>query len=308
MRPVEFSPGSRFLAINVEDGDPEECGLYILDEDLATISMTCAEYRCRDRLHFAWTPSCCCVIIDCPPSARWAEQSPHTVEAVWQAAQPHNGKEDEAKHVNTLLEAFGPGEVLQHFSCSPVAGYAAVTQKPGAGQPSEFKYVYTLYVLQPADAAASIVVAEKRADIFLTSGHVVWSPTGKHLLISSDEAIELVSSTCELVKAYSCPSSTRSESRGAAVFAPCGRHAALFCGSSTLQVCRVRDGIILLSMAGKLCYGSRLSFSPQGDQLRLFGGKCIIISFGQDQAGRSQKACHAVQSACSSELGKYWYY
>ena len=300
MRPLEFSPCSRFLAIILEDGHLD--GVHVLDEDLTTLSRTDPEYMRRHSLHLAWTPSSCCVVIECPPEYLdpYAAPSTHIVRAVWQAHQPDSSAGDESEHVNALFAAFCPGEVLQDFSCSPVAGYAAVTQVCSR-TPNSYRDQHKLYVLQPGQAAASMVLAETIGCVFLLSGHVAWSPTGQHLLTCCNSAIELVTSTCKLVQAYDRPASKYTYCRGAAIFSPCGRQIAIFCGKCTLQVCRVRDGAVLFCREGGFWGNSQLSFSLQGDQLRLFGGGLFVATFGHD-AGPSQRACHAVVSACSSVL------
>ena len=296
VRPMEFSPCSRFLAIFIQGRDEGTDGIHIFDEELATL-LTGPEdpirWLSRDSFHFAWTPSSICVIINSFETLGVDGQYTHSLEAAWQAHEPHDGRGDVSAPVHALLAEFGPGETLQHFSCSHVAGFAAVTQTPGIGHPN---LKHKLYVLQPGQPITSMVLAETHSDRFLW-GHAAWSSRDQHLLMCSDINIQLVTSGCKVVKAYSRPCG--SQGAFAAVFHPGGRHMAVFFGECTLHICRVMTGAVVLCMEGGLHYKNQLSFSFQGHQLRIFGCKVHVISFGQDSGG-CREACHAIVSACCS--------
>lgn len=296
LQPLHFSPCSRFLAVYNLSG--AQAGLHILNEELRTL-FTAPEKRGwlrRGGLHWAWTPSSSCIIVTCPYPVP-DEPLSHSLEAVWHAHEPHDGSGDDAVHTNAMLAGFSVTEVLQHLSCSPLSGLAVVTQAPTAHKSRPYGVDHKLYILQPGKPAHSMAIAEKQSDKFLW-GHAAWSPMGQHLLLCSESAVELVTSSCKLVRAFGRPMCTF-EPQDAAIFHPGGRHVAVCC-DRTLQVCRVRDGAMLMCVAGELHCDSQLSFSHQGHQLRLFGGKVHVISFGQDQGGCSQQACNAVVSACSS--------
>ena len=133
------------------------------------------------------------------------------LQALWDPAQPAIST-SEVAIANDLLAGLSPQEVVKYLACSPLSGFAFVTEQ----ERRPYGESYKLHIALPGSVAASVSVCFHHHPSKVS---VVWSPAGDRLLVTSSSRVQLVTSASVMLHDLGGCCAAR--------FSTCGRHVAV---------------------------------------------------------------------------------